>query len=67
MARIKRETIILVILLGIVLIVSSLIIINIRKEQNFNKVPSVQSQVNESELSSSANDLLSPSTFNFIL
>lgn len=50
MARIKRETIILVILLGIVLTVSSLIIINIRKEQNFNKVPSVQIQVNESKL-----------------
>lgn len=33
MARIKRETIILVILLGIVLTVSSLIIFNIRKEQ----------------------------------
>jgi hypothetical protein len=42
MARIKREAIIVIVLLGIILTVSSLIIINIRKEQNASRPVSVQ-------------------------
>lgn len=47
MARIKQETIILVILFGIVFTVSCLIIASIRKEQNVSEQVSAQSHINE--------------------
>lgn len=65
MARIKREAIILIILLGIVLTVSSLIITNIRKEQSLSRQVSAQRQATEYlNYNTPLTDLLDPSTIN---